>query len=186
MKIDRDAIIEAAFAILADKGLEGLSLRLVAERLDVQTPALYWHVQNKAELFGLMAAAISAEAARAIPVGTGWAERLIANARGLRQALLRYRDAARLCVVATPVDDPDVVAERLAVPLIEAGLDRRRALAYQASVIAYTLGWVVYEQSQAMHELLAHMIDFDESFEGGLTAMVSGFAAVTPEKQTIT
>jgi len=186
MKIDRDAIIEAAFAILSEQGLDGLSLRLVAQRLDVQTPALYWHVHNKAELLGLMAAAISAEAAQTVPDQADWPTRLIANARALRQALLRYRDAARLCVVASPVDDPDVVAKRLAAPLIAAGLDRRRALSYQASVIAYTLGWVVYEQSQAMHELLAHMIDFEESFEGGLIAMVNGFAAATPQEQTPT
>jgi TetR/AcrR family tetracycline transcriptional repressor len=43
-------------------------------------------------------------------------------------------------------------------------------------VIAYTVGWVAYEQSQAMHDFLTQLIDFDESFEVGLQAMVRVFA----------
>jgi hypothetical protein len=34
---------------------------------------------------------------------------------------------------------------------------------------------VAYEQSQAMHDYLTQLIDFDESFEAGLQAMVRGF-----------
>jgi hypothetical protein len=41
-------------------------------------------------------------------------------------------------------------------------------------VIAYTVGWVAYEQSQFMHEFLAQMIDFSESFDTGLRALVGG------------
>jgi hypothetical protein len=50
-------------------------------------------------------------------------------------------------------------------------------------VIAYTLGWVVYEQSQPMHEHLAKMIDFSESYDSGLRAMVRGFAAEIADKK---
>jgi hypothetical protein len=65
-------------------------------------------------------------------------------------------------------------AERIAAPLVEHGLSTRRALSYCASVIAYTIGWVAYEQSESMHHFLAQMIDFSESFETGLQALVDG------------
>ena len=55
-KLDQAAIVGAAFEVLNNEGLDGLSLRLVAEQLGVQAPALYWHVHNKAELLSLMAA----------------------------------------------------------------------------------------------------------------------------------
>jgi TetR/AcrR family tetracycline transcriptional repressor len=183
-KLDRTSIVEAAFAVLSSKGLDGLSLRALADQLGVQAPALYWHVKNKAELIGMMAATFGMAAARAVPKENTWASRLTAYGGALRQAMLLHRDAARLCAIAQPIEDPDATARRLAAPLVASGLDSHRALSCQASVIAYTLGWVVYEQSQPMHEHLAHMIDFADSFEFGLRAMVQGFVAQIDDAAT--
>jgi hypothetical protein len=88
--------------------------------------------------------------------------------------MLVHRDSARLCLAASPLEDPKVLAERIAAPLVEDGLNARQALSYCASVIAYTVGWVAYEQSQSMHDFLTHMIDFSESFDTGLQALVGG------------
>jgi TetR/AcrR family tetracycline transcriptional repressor len=176
-KIDRDVIVEAACAVLQEKGLDGLSLRVLASYLDVQAPALYWHVHNKAELIGRMAATFGATAAAAVSKNSTWTARLIGYGQAMRKAMLQHRDSARLCAIAQPIEDPDVISRRLAAPLIAGGLDAHRALRCQASIIAYTLGWVIYEQSQPMHEYLARMIDFSESFDSGLLAMVRGFAA---------
>jgi TetR/AcrR family transcriptional regulator, tetracycline repressor protein len=183
-KLDRTTIVEAAFAVLSEKGLDGLSLRVLATHLGVQAPALYWHVRNKAELIGMMAATFGEVAARAEPRENTWAARLIAYGHALRQAMLLHRDAARLCAIARPIEPPEENANRVAAPLIAAGLDQKRALSYQASVIAYTLGWVVYEQSQPMHEHLAQMLDLAESFASGLRAMVRGFVAEVAETNT--
>jgi TetR/AcrR family transcriptional regulator, tetracycline repressor protein len=180
-KLDRATIVEAAFAVLSEKGLDGLSLRVLASHLGVQAPALYWHVRNKAELIGMMAATFGEVAARAEPRENTWAARLIAYGHALRQAMLLHRDAARLCAIARPIEPPEENANRVAAPLIAAGLDVKRALSYQSSVIAYTLGWVVYEQSQPMHEHLAQMLDLAQSFESGLRAMVRGFVAEVAE-----
>ena len=174
-RLDRDAIVEAAFEVLNNEGLDGLSLRLVADQLGVQAPALYWHVHNKAELLSLMAATFH-EAARlpALEAGT-WRDKLMRSARARRRAMLERRDSARVCVVAQPLRSAAELTPQLAAPLLEAGLTTRQALSYQAAVIAYTVGWVAYEQSQAMHDFLTQLIDFDESFETGLRALVSGF-----------
>ena len=173
--LDQAAIVKAAFEVLNSEGLDGLSLRLVAERLDVQAPALYWHVHNKAELLSLMSATFAMAAAVDHMAGQGWREKLLASARLRRRAMLQYRDSARLCVAAQPLKSAAEAAPQLAAPLVEAGLDTRHALSYLAAVIAYTVGWVAYEQSQVMHDYLTAMFDFEESFEGGLQAMVSGF-----------
>lgn len=173
-KLDLDSILAAAFEVLDAKGFNGLSLRLVAETLKVQTPALYWHVQNKAALISLMAATFSQVANRDQDQARGWRNKLLAFARALRRAMLVHRDAARLSLAASPVEDPKVLAERIAAPLIAGGLNARYALSYCASVIAYTVGWVAYEQSQSMHEFLTQVIDFNESFETGLRALVGG------------
>jgi AcrR family transcriptional regulator len=175
-KLDRQSILEAAFEVLDAQGFDGLSLRLVAERLDVQTPALYWHVENKAALISQMAATFPVLANRDKDQVRGWRNKLLAYARALRREMLVHRDSARLCVAASPLEKPKVLAERMAEPLVESGLSARLALSYHAAVIAYTVGWVAYEQSQAMHDFLVQMIDFSESFEVGLLALVGGLA----------
>jgi len=176
-KLDQAAVLEAAFQVLDQAGLEGLSLRLVAERLGVQAPALYWHVHDKAELISLMAATFSEAAAHAILAGKTWRAKLILSARAPRRAMLARRDSARVCVMARPLRSAAELAPQLTAPLVAAGLTAPQALSYQAAVIAYTVGWVAYEQSQAMHTFLTQLIDFDDSFATGLHAMVSGLPA---------
>jgi len=174
-KLDLPLILAAAFAVLDTHGFDGLSLRLVAKHLEVQPPALYWHVRNKAALINLMAGTFSDYAALSKIGGRDWREKLTLFARGMREVMMRHRDAARLSLAAQPTHDPADVAQRLAAPLMESGLSARQAVSYHASVIAYTLGWVAYEQSQSMHDFLARMINFTESFENGLQAMIDGF-----------
>lgn len=48
--IDREAVLDAALVVADDQGLDGLTMRAVAERLGVTTMALYRHVSCKAEL----------------------------------------------------------------------------------------------------------------------------------------
>lgn len=173
-KLDCQSILKAAFAVLDKEGFDGLSLRLVAERLQVQTPALYWHVKNKAALISLMAATFPEKARRFKDRERRWSDKLLAFARALREAMLLHRDSARLCLAAAPLESPDVIAQQITAPLIECGLSARQALSYHAAVIAYTVGWVAYEQSREMHDFLTRMIDFTASFELGLQALVGG------------
>ena len=49
------AIVGAALAIIRAVGVDGLTMRGVAERLGVRAPTLYHHVRNKAELLDLVA-----------------------------------------------------------------------------------------------------------------------------------
>lgn len=49
------AIADAALAMIRGVGVEGLTMRGVAERLGVRAPTLYHHVQNKADLLDLVA-----------------------------------------------------------------------------------------------------------------------------------
>lgn len=48
--IDREAILDAALVVADREGLDGVTMRAIAERLGVTTMALYRHVPSKAEL----------------------------------------------------------------------------------------------------------------------------------------
>ena len=179
MKLSQDQILAAAFALLEADGLDAFSMRKLAPTLNVQPPALYWHVGGKGELLSLMAGAIYAEARAAIPQTQQWAEWLAHFGRALRRAFMAHRDSARLCAGAGPViADSQAAADAIAAPLIALGLDRTRAISYQASVISLALGWSLYAQSAAMHDFLYGLMDFEASFDTGLAAMIHGFASL--------
>ena len=44
--IDRDDVIAAGFAILGRDGTDGVTLKAVADRLEVRSPSLYSHVEG--------------------------------------------------------------------------------------------------------------------------------------------
>jgi AcrR family transcriptional regulator len=58
MALDRERIVAEAVALLDANGLDGVTLRKLAQRLGVQAPTLYWHIPNKAALVTAIAEAI--------------------------------------------------------------------------------------------------------------------------------
>jgi AcrR family transcriptional regulator len=54
--LDQQSIVSAALDIIAERGVQGLSMRLLSQRLGVSLGATYRHVPNKDELLRLVAA----------------------------------------------------------------------------------------------------------------------------------
>jgi AcrR family transcriptional regulator len=54
--LDKDAIVAAALDIIAERGVAGLSMRVLSQRLGVALGATYRHVPNKDQLLRLVAA----------------------------------------------------------------------------------------------------------------------------------
>lgn len=99
--LDRDQIISAGLGLLAEVGLDGVTMRHLADRLGVRAASLYRHVKDKAELLILLADALSA---RAEPVDERlpWRERVMANVMAYRAVLRGIRDGARLLAETPP------------------------------------------------------------------------------------
>src|SRR5690606_3004815 len=95
-KIQRDHVIRTALNLLDQDGLEGLTMRKLAQALQVQAPSLYWHFNSKQALIDGMADALVDSVARSFPDGQNWDARVRQVAGELRQALLRHRDGARV------------------------------------------------------------------------------------------
>lgn len=151
MKIDRSQIVDAALAILNEVGIDGLSTRLIAQRLGVQQPALYWHFKGKRALLTAMNTEIlRRKHTRNRPLGgETWQEFLHANACSFRSALLAWRDGARVHA-GTEVDplDLDAIEAQLEC-LLAAGFDPGKALELQIAISRYVVGCVLEEQADA-------------------------------------
>ncbi|MEU5516136.1 TetR/AcrR family transcriptional regulator [Streptomyces griseoaurantiacus] len=87
--LDRERIVAAAIALADEGGLEAVSVRKVAARLDAGPMRLYRYISSKEELFDLMVDEVQAEILPEEQPGD-WREALRILAQRTRQAALRH------------------------------------------------------------------------------------------------
>lgn len=189
-KLQPNTVIRAALDLLNEVGVDGLTTRKLAERLGVQQPALYWHFRNKRALLDALAEAMLAENhTHSVPrADDDWRSFLIGNARSFRQALLAYRDGARIHAGTRPGAPQMETADAQLSLLCEAGFSAGDAVNALMTISYFTVGAVLEEQAGGTVEqaplspLLRAAIDaFDEAgpdaaFEQGLAVIVDGLA----------
>jgi AcrR family transcriptional regulator len=119
-RLDSEEVVDTAIAIADDQGLEAVTLRRIADRLDVTPMALYRHVESKDDLLDRMADRLYADLAPG-EAGEDWWERLADLARATRSVLLAHPWAAPL--FARPLAGPHSLAvdEALRGSLTQAG-----------------------------------------------------------------
>ncbi|SDY65480.1 transcriptional regulator, TetR family [Micromonospora pattaloongensis] len=106
------AVVDAALAVIDERGPEALTLAAVAARTGVATPSLYVHVRNLAELRRLVAQRVLTEMAErlgAAVMGRGRDEAVAALFHAWRAYVLAH-PARYAAVPAQPRTDPEVAA----------------------------------------------------------------------------
>ncbi len=91
--LSRHEIVEVALRLARDQGVDAVTMRSVAAELEVTPMALYYHVKNKDDLLGLLAAAVIAEQSD-LPSDLGdttWEEALNSFLTSLWTTLRAYR-----------------------------------------------------------------------------------------------
>jgi TetR/AcrR family tetracycline transcriptional repressor len=143
MSLERTVVVYTALLLLNEVGLDGLTMRRLAERLNVQNPALYWHFKNKQELLNQMATLMLADAfsgLRPPASDEDWAEWLANVAGRFHQVLLSYRDGAQLVANADLIGSEMFGVLDLALRVLkQAGFDLRLAFGGLATLLDYTL-----------------------------------------------
>jgi AcrR family transcriptional regulator len=100
--LTRAIIIDTALGIVDREGLDGLSMRRVAQDLNTGPATLYAHVANKEELLDLLLDRVSSEVTVPEPDPGRWQEQLRDVMRGLYRVLGRHGDIARVALAAVP------------------------------------------------------------------------------------
>jgi AcrR family transcriptional regulator len=145
--LTRDAIVDAALALLDREGIAGLSMRRLAKELDVGAASLYWHVGDKEELLGLLLDRIVGETEVPDPDPANWQEQMKELGRESRRLLQRHRDAAQISMGRVPVGPNSMpVMERNLAILVAAGLPPR-VLSLAADMFALYVGGFAFEES---------------------------------------
>lgn len=123
--LDVGLIARAAIEIADADGLDGLSMRRVAEQLGVGTMSLYTYVPGKAELIEIMLDAVHGEVTAGPPPEGGWRERLENVARANWDLARRHPWIARVATATRPPLGPRSIAkyERELAAVAGSGLD---------------------------------------------------------------
>ena len=140
--IDVERIVLTAVDLLDESGLSGLTMRNLADRLDIQAATLYWYVQDKAELMGLVAEAVCREI-RPPKSNSPWRQRLKALMSEYRRVLLAHRDAAHVLAATIPAGPHRLRLVEIALhAVVDAGFDGARAVRAGRLLVDYTTGFV--------------------------------------------
>lgn len=204
--LTRQVVLDTAVRIADERGLEGLSMRKLAEELGVKPAALYNHVSGKDALLDGMIETIMSKMGSPSEHAGGWEGRI-------RERLLRSREIAhehpnvyKLFAARFTTHIPGVLTlvEQLLDALREGGLDATSALHAYRTLVNYTIGYALAEirgfsletedpdlpppfRSQKpipedfprVIELAPHLkcVDHDEEFMFGLDSIIAGLKA---------
>ena len=149
MKIQANQVVQVALNLLDEVGLENLTMRKLAEKLDIKAATLYWHFKNKQQLIDNMADAIIEDVARSeISDNLDWQKRIHIIACELRSAFNKRRDGALVFSGTYNASENTFrVMGAIVNPLMKAGMTAQDANETAFSIAYYILGFVIEEQA---------------------------------------
>jgi len=192
-RLNEETVVDAALALIAERGLDGLSMRALGEQLGVEAMSLYHWFASKDRLLDAVADRLLAKVVvPPTPRAETWRAWLAEVARSYRRVGLAHRRAFPLLATrrflspgATAFLQANIAAHRAA------GFTVREALRLTRSIGAYINGIVLAEtaptpqpQSSLPEETTSalRLPALDGAFEFGLACILDGAQNRLPNK----
>jgi TetR/AcrR family tetracycline transcriptional repressor len=152
-QLTREHVVAEALAVIAQDGVQALTMRTLAARLGVVPGALYHHVRNKEQLQDLVLDGVLAEVDFHVDHAQPWTEQIKVLAQRLREVLEQHPGVAALLQTRDPLGPHSLaLAEAFLMPLQAAGFpDREAGLAFFL-VVDYTVGFAVNSPRTSVNE----------------------------------
>src|SRR5512133_89318 len=153
-RLTRERVVTEALAVIAQDGVQALTMRSLAARLGVVPGAVYHHVRNKEQLQDLLLDGVLAEVEFDLDSSLAWTEQLKVLAHRLRQVLEAHPGVAGILKTRDPLGPNSLaLAEAFLSPLQTAGFgDREAGLAFFL-LLDYTIGFAVSSPATSANEL---------------------------------
>ena len=146
-KLTEDEVLDAALALLAEHGLDGLNIRAVAARLDASPGSLYNYFDNKQAMLEAVLARALSPVVQAIAHSGDWRTDLRATMVALYDAFSAQPAAVTLMNAGVGAEHMDPVREHLLGLLADAGLSTPDRVRAQNMLVALAIGDVMVHQS---------------------------------------
>ena len=141
--------LEVALDIIDNEGIESLSIRRLAERLNVNGASLYHHFENKEEIV-VGAAKLALEDVRTPQThDEPWRVWIMRNARGLREALRTHPDLVPVMLRRQPLGIGAAQMDATVTLLEEEGVPTGAIAPLLEALELYAIG-------SALHEARSH------------------------------
>jgi AcrR family transcriptional regulator len=127
--LNREAVVKAALEMLDTVGVDGLSMRALAERLGVKAASLYWHLRDKEQLLEMVAENVLDRVE--VPTSPSeWRPQIATACETLAQLLSEHRAAAAVVLGNLLVVQRSRVTRDVTRILQLAGLDDAEGAAF--------------------------------------------------------
>ncbi len=148
--LSREAIVDAALAILDADGVDALTIRRLGQELGTGAATLYWHIAGKDELCELVYDRIMGEIELPDPDPSRWQDQLKQLARRAYRAMLSHNDAVRLSIGRPPAGPNTLrIVEWMLALMRGAGIPDQPA-AYFGNILGRYLDASVLEDTMAV------------------------------------
>jgi AcrR family transcriptional regulator len=174
--LTREAILDAALRVLDGEGMEGLSMRAVAEELGTGPASLYWHVRNKEELLQLLFERVTEQIELPEPDPAQWKEQAMQVARQARDLMRRHRDIARISLGRIPAGITLARFNEWLFSLLRPVGIPDRVIAYVGDFVGLYVGAFAFEESLGVASPTGEDLSPEQVVE-----MLKGFVASLPE-----
>lgn len=145
-RLTQDAIVDVGLRLLDADGLDGFSMRRVAQELDTGAASLYWHVGSKDGLLDLIFDAVIGEMKVPDPDPEHWQEQLKIVARNMRATILSHRDIVRISIGRIPVGPNSLMfSERLLAIMRAGGVPDALAVSGELLMFSVVNGFTIDE-----------------------------------------
>lgn len=151
--LTRESVVAEALTLIAQEGLEALTMRALSARLGVVPGALYRHVRSKEQLQDLVVDGVLAEVDCDINPALPWTEQIKILAHQLQKVLEDHPGIAGLLKTRDPLGPHSLtLAEAFLLPLHHAGFPHREAGLAFFLILDYTIGFEVSSPRISVNE----------------------------------
>jgi AcrR family transcriptional regulator len=142
-------VLEAALAVLDRDGRDALTMRRLAEELDVSAPSLYVHVRSKEDLIdGVLDHVL--DQVPLPPIRDDWRASLREGFEQYRRALIAHPGVIGLITERNRTSRSQMRLVEHSISLLEAaGLSTADAVGVHVTLVAFTLGFLAQEAGRA-------------------------------------
>jgi AcrR family transcriptional regulator len=148
--LDRAQVVRAALELLDEVGLEGLSMRRLADRLGVKAASVYWHVRDKEELLDLVFDRVIGEIEVPEPEPSRWRGQVAEVAHEMRRVTKKHRDIARVQLGRFPIGPNALTFAEALHAILRAGGMPDRTSAYAGQLLPLYVSAFALEESSGL------------------------------------
>ncbi len=149
--LDRARIAATAMEMIDEVGVEKLTMRAVAARLDVSAMALYHHVEDKDELLRLVGDDVLGHVELPDPDSGDWRELFISTSMAAVDALLEVRGLSPVLLSSKMLPNARRLVKFCIHQFERGGLSHGQAQEVYAGVQTLVLGRLLIEESANFH-----------------------------------